>query len=113
VPGRLSISRKDQTVPGVHLIVESTRAMTSLSKRLAVLAIALLALGGGLGGCGETGAEEDAGANNTAQEEQSEQRPEEGGSETEGGTVVECFDGTYSDAGGSPGACSHRGGEKE
>jgi hypothetical protein len=93
--------------------MESARALTSRLTRFAVLAFVLLSLGGGLGGCGETGAEGDAGANNAAQEEQSEQRPEEGGSETEGGTVVECFDGTYSHAGGSPGACSHRRGEKE
>lgn len=32
---------------------------------------------------------------------------------TEGGTVVECSDGTYSHAGGISGACSHHGGEKE
>jgi hypothetical protein len=30
---------------------------------------------------------------------------------TEGGTVVECSDGTYSHAGGIPGACSYHGGE--
>jgi hypothetical protein len=81
--------------------------------RFAALAFVLLSLGGGLGGCGEAGAEGDAGAHNAAQEEQSEQRPEEGSFETEGGTVVECFDGTYSDAGGSPGACSHHSGTKE
>jgi hypothetical protein len=32
---------------------------------------------------------------------------------TEGGTVVECSDGTYSHAGGIQGACSDHGGEKE
>jgi hypothetical protein len=32
---------------------------------------------------------------------------------TEGGTVVECSDGTYSHAGGISGACSHHGGEAE
>lgn len=135
-----------------------------------MLAFALLVLGGGLSGCGETGAEEDPATNSaaqearseqqpeedpagndTAQEEQSEQQPEEGSKEsqsessgkssgeqdevgspshasdstfcsehhcigsfrTEGGTIVECSDGTYSHAGGLSGACSHHGGEKE
>jgi hypothetical protein len=32
---------------------------------------------------------------------------------TEGGTIVECADGSYSHAGGVSGACSHHGGEKE
>jgi hypothetical protein len=77
VPGRVSTPRKDQAFPRVHLIVESTRALTLSSKRLAVLAVALLALGGGLSGCGETGAEEDAGGHNAAQEERREQRQEE------------------------------------
>lgn len=31
---------------------------------------------------------------------------------TEGGTIVQCVDGTYSHAGGIPGACSHHGGEQ-
>jgi len=34
-----------------------------------------------------------------------------GSFETEGGTIVECADGTYSHAGGISGACSHHGGE--
>ena len=34
-----------------------------------------------------------------------------GSFETEGGTIVECSDGTYSHAGGISGACSHHGGE--
>jgi hypothetical protein len=36
-----------------------------------------------------------------------------GSFQTEGGTIVECSDGTYSHAGGISGACSHHGGEKE
>jgi hypothetical protein len=32
---------------------------------------------------------------------------------TEGGTVVECSDATFSDAGGIQGACSHHGGERK
>jgi hypothetical protein len=34
-----------------------------------------------------------------------------GSFETEGGTIVECSDGSYSHAGGISGACSHHGGE--
>jgi hypothetical protein len=145
-----------------------------LLKRLAMLAAVLLAFGG-MGGCGETKAEEEARARTTAQEEQQEKqkqkqqekestpappssesseesKPSEssggsggssgepsGGSsgerdevgssshatdsefcnehhcigsfETEGGTIVECSDGTYSHAGGISGACSSHGGE--
>jgi len=34
-----------------------------------------------------------------------------GSFETEGGTIIECSDGSYSHAGGISGACSHHGGE--
>jgi hypothetical protein len=76
VPGRASMPRKDRTVPGVDLSVESARPLTSRLKRLAMLAVALMALGGGLSGCGETKAEEDHG-NTAGQESQSEQQPDE------------------------------------
>jgi hypothetical protein len=145
--------------------------------RAGATVLVLLVLGAGIGGCGETKAEEEAQARTTAQEEQAETRErkqeekqsaeeerqekhsaeeearapaptkptqEESGSsessgaqdevgssshtgdsqfcsehecigsfESEGGTVVECSDGSYSHAGGISGACSHHGGEKE
>lgn len=144
-------------------------AHSSLRKRTLLLAIALLAIGGGVTGCGETKAEEEASAKTTAQEEkvttEQEKREEQqnqkreqrersasppasnesppskssgsssgehdevgssshatdsqfcsehhciGSFTTEGGTVVECSDGSYSHAGGISGACSHHGGE--
>jgi hypothetical protein len=169
VPGRVSTPRKDHAVTRVDLIVESARALTSRLTRFAALAGALLAVGGGFSGCGETKAEEDPG-NTAGQESQSEQQPEEqeapaassgsttprskssgnresppskspgessgeqdqvgsashasdsrfcsehhciGSFETEGGTIAECSDGTYTHAGGNSGACSRHGGEKE
>jgi hypothetical protein len=141
-------------------------------KRPLLLAVALLALGGGIAGCGETKAEEETTAKKAAQEEkataQQEKREEQqhhkrelqeqheeavrptsgsgsssteasgrssgehdevgspshstdsqfcsehhciGSFTTEGGTIVECSDGSYSHAGGISGACSSHGGE--
>jgi hypothetical protein len=144
-------------------------------RRWLMVVLALLMLGG-VAGCGETKAEEEAKARTTAQEEQHERQEQQqqekqakessappssesseeskpsesskpsegeasGGSsgekdevgssshatdsefcnehtcigsfESEGGTIVECSDGTYSHAGGISGSCSHHGGEKE
>jgi hypothetical protein len=146
---------------------EGRRIRLLLTTTITVLAL------GGMVGCGETKAEEEAKARTSAQEEQHERqerqqekqakessappssesseeskpsessKPSEGeasggssgekdevgssshatdsefcnehtciGSfESEGGTIVECSDGTYSHAGGISGSCSHHGGE--
>jgi hypothetical protein len=101
------VSKRDVGQPGV------TAARRTEENEVRLRSVPKPESGGGKEG-GSSEGEDEVGSYNHASDQSFCNSHECIGSfTTEGGTIVKCSDGSYSHAGGIPGACSHHGGEAE